>query len=71
MNAEIKYELVAVIKHIGKEMDSGHYIAEINIENDWIRFNDALVSKIKVTDVLKLSSEAYMLFYKKLNEKIG
>ena len=35
-----QYELVAVISHIGKNTDHGHYVCHVKKDNQWVLFND-------------------------------
>lgn len=42
-NASGKYELVAVISHIGKNTDHGHYVCHIKKNGIWAIFNDEKV----------------------------
>lgn len=42
-----KYELHAVIVHLGKSVHSGHYIAYVRKGGKWILYND---SKVYETD---------------------
>jgi ubiquitin carboxyl-terminal hydrolase 5/13 len=38
-----KYELHAVIVHLGKSVHSGHYIAYVKKQGKWILYNDSKV----------------------------
>jgi hypothetical protein len=40
-----KYSLLAVISHIGKGTDHGHYVCHILKEGAWVLYNDEKVSK--------------------------
>ena len=67
---ELKYELYAVLTHLGTSDINGHFIAFCYsiIDNIWYKFNDAFVDPI--TDFQKEVhdfEEPYILFYKKLN----
>ena len=67
---ELKYELYAVLTHLGTSDMNGHFIAFCYsiIDNIWYKFNDAFVDPI--TDFQKEVhdfEEPYILFYKKLN----
>lgn len=48
------------VNHFGT-LQSGHYVANVRVENNWYHCNDAHVSYISEEDVLK--SDAYLLFY--------
>ena len=62
-----KYLLYGVGNHIG-DMDFGHYYAYIRInDNKWYEFNDSKV--IPYSDIYSSSRTAYVLFYKKIENK--
>ncbi len=66
------YELIGVITHKGRSSDSGHYVAWCHREGDnWMKFDDDIVTEIKTQDVLNLSGggdwhSAYYLLYRRL-----
>ena len=67
-NQRLIYELYGVITHIGKSGPNAHFIASCKspIDNNWYRFNDAIVSPI--TNIQKEVIEfgtPYILFYQK------
>lgn len=55
------YTLVAVLVHRGRSCDCGHYFAYVRKGKDWYLCNDAVVTKVDVSEVLK--SQAYVLVY--------
>ena len=62
-----KYELVATITHHGKDPSRGHYTADgCYAGGHWLHFDDASVTSIGVNKVLH--DQAYLLFYKQLQE---
>ena len=68
---ELKYELYAVLTHLGSSDMSGHFVAFCYsiIEKDWYKFNDGLVDKVndfqkEVHDF----GEPYILFYQRMKE---
>lgn len=62
--AELKYDLYAVVVHIGVSSTSGHYYCFIRTAPDtWYKFDDSKVMKVREDFVL--SQEAYILFYAK------
>ena len=65
---ECLYDLFAVSKHSGG-LSGGHYVATCynTIANSWFYFNDSSVTKANQNDVV--SSEGYVLFYRKVNTK--
>ncbi|KAK4368718.1 hypothetical protein RND71_012510 [Anisodus tanguticus] len=63
-NEEMKYDLYAVIVHIGSSYCSGHYYSFIrSAPNEWHKFDDSKV--VRVREDFVLSQEAYVLFYAK------
>ncbi|XP_061374906.1 ubiquitin carboxyl-terminal hydrolase 16-like [Gastrolobium bilobum] len=58
----LKYELYAVVVHVGISSTSGHYFCFVRSAPDiWHKLDDAMVTKVSVDFVL--SQEAYILFY--------
>ena len=43
--AHVNYRLKAVIIHLGKSVHSGHYVAYVRHNDDWVLFNDEKVTK--------------------------
>lgn len=61
---QCKYKLVAVINHLGKLRNSGHYTAVIHSQkNEFYEFNDSIVHKVN-KEAIK-GNEAYVLFYER------
>lgn len=61
---ETTYKLFGVIDHIGKELDKGHYVANVQMnDNEWIVFDDDEIKNKEFKNVV--SEKAYMLFYQK------
>lgn len=58
------YNLVGFILHLGSTLKAGHYIAYILKENQWIEYDDNVVSLIKEEKARKAASDAYLYFYK-------
>ncbi|RGB27955.1 hypothetical protein C1646_768439 [Rhizophagus diaphanus] len=65
------YELCAVLTHIGRSAESGHYVGWVCKENseDWIQYDDDKVNIVPQEDILKLDGGgdwhiAYMLLYR-------
>ena len=63
------YELIAVLTHQGRSINSGHYVAWVRQgEEDWIKLDDDKIDHVDPTTVLKLSGGgdnhiAYLLLY--------
>ncbi|XP_027348084.1 ubiquitin carboxyl-terminal hydrolase 21-like [Abrus precatorius] len=61
-NVPLKYDLYAVVVHVGPSYNSGHYFCFVRSAPDmWHKMNDSKV-KCVPSDVV-LSQEAYILFY--------
>ncbi|GBB90513.1 hypothetical protein RclHR1_01750012 [Rhizophagus clarus] len=65
------YDLCAVLTHIGRSADSGHYIGWVRKENsdDWIQYDDDKVKTVSQEDIQKLDGggdwhTAYILLYR-------
>ena len=41
-----KYRLLAIISHMGRNTECGHYVAHVKKEGKWVLFNDEKVSKL-------------------------
>ena len=65
-NQGSKYDLIGVINHYGGE-SFGHYTAYCLNGKRWVEYNDESVSFIKENNVV--SSAAYVLFYRRRDEK--
>lgn len=39
-----RYRLLAVVSHMGRSADHGHYVCHVRRGNQWILFNDDVVS---------------------------
>eukprot|EP01031_Cornospumella_fuschlensis_P030921 gene30921-37371_t len=42
-----QYSLVAIISHIGKSLDHGHYVCHVYKDNQWVLFNDDKVCVVE------------------------
>ncbi|XP_030457430.2 ubiquitin carboxyl-terminal hydrolase 21-like [Syzygium oleosum] len=63
-NVEFKYQLYAIVVHIGISPTSGHYFSFVRSSpGTWHRFDDAEVQKVQ--EDLVLAQDAYLLFYTK------
>ncbi|KAJ8532448.1 hypothetical protein K7X08_012371 [Anisodus acutangulus] len=63
-NEEMKYDLYAVIVHIGFSSCSGHYYSFVrSAPDEWYKFDDSEV--FRVDKDLVLAEEAYIMFYAK------
>ncbi|KAJ3210582.1 Ubiquitin carboxyl-terminal hydrolase 14 [Clydaea vesicula] len=64
------YDLVAVLTHVGRTAESGHYIGWVKNENgDWFKYDDDKVSPCSQEDISKLEGggdwhSAYICLYK-------
>ncbi|CAL8075662.1 unnamed protein product [Calicophoron daubneyi] len=62
------YDLQGVISHQGRTSSSGHYVAWVKVEGNWMKFDDDVVTQVTSEDILKLSGGgdwhcAYVLLY--------
>ncbi|KAH7514420.1 hypothetical protein FEM48_Zijuj11G0087800 [Ziziphus jujuba var. spinosa] len=63
-NVELKYDLYAVVVHVGFSSTSGHYFCFVRSSPDaWYRLDDSKVTRVREEFVL--SQDAYILFYAK------
>lgn len=61
-----RYELFAVVSHLGKFVAGGHYTCVCRDNKDqWFRYNDEHV--LSITEAAALSETAYLLFYIRTN----
>jgi ubiquitin carboxyl-terminal hydrolase 5/13 len=63
-DGEGKYSLIAVISHMGKNTDHGHYVCHIKKHGDWVLFNDEKVLVLLV--VFSLFFSNFSLYFVKL-----
>lgn len=59
------YELDGIILHIGSA-NNGHYYAYQKHNNEWFNFDDNIIVKKSIDDVIN-DQNAYLLIYKKIN----
>ena len=57
------FRLNAVIRHLGQDTLSGHYIADVRCEKGWQRCDDSLVVDMSEQQVVNEKENAYILFY--------
>ncbi|CAK83700.1 unnamed protein product (macronuclear) [Paramecium tetraurelia] len=62
-NQTSKYQLFACIVHLGKSVQSGHYVSYIKKNGEWILYNDSKVAKIADPALNK----GYMYIFKRLD----
>lgn len=62
------YELYGIIMHHGSSLKSGHYTTYVKSSNGtWLHVDDESVTTISKKTVFKASSEAYVLFYSRID----
>ncbi|EDO08179.1 ubiquitin carboxyl-terminal hydrolase family protein [Babesia bovis T2Bo] len=60
----VTYELYAVVCHLGRSLNMGHYITFIKGQHGfWHSYNDSTVTTVSQKAVLGLRQDAYLLFY--------
>ncbi len=63
------YELCGIVVHIGAGPHHGHYIAVVKVGNQWVQFDDDVVTYIDEAEITKYYGDrpglgsAYVLFY--------
>ncbi|CAD8213757.1 unnamed protein product [Paramecium octaurelia] len=62
-NQTSKYELFACIVHLGRSVQSGHYVSYIKKNGGWILYNDSKVAKIVEPSL----NNGYMYIFKRLD----
>eukprot|EP01039_Chlorochromonas_danica_P011056 gene11056-12314_t len=60
-SANGKYTLFAIISHIGKNTDHGHYVCHIRKEGQWVLFNDDKVGRTEKPPL----SHGFVYFYRR------
>lgn len=69
-NPSAMYELCAVLTHVGRSADSGHYISWIKrANNEWFKFDDERVSIVRDEEIQRLDGGgdwhiAYICLYR-------
>jgi uncharacterized UBP type Zn finger protein len=59
-----KYELVAIMSHIGSNIACGHYVAHVKKEGHWYIFNDEKVALSKRLPI----EHGYMYLYRRIDQ---
>lgn len=65
--ADVSYECIGIISHLGGNRNHGHYVAYSRVNGEWYLMNDEYVFKWqdKTTNGRIISTDAYLLVYKK------
>ncbi|EKX43390.1 hypothetical protein GUITHDRAFT_153256 [Guillardia theta CCMP2712] len=59
------YELIGAIVHIGRGLESGHYVAYSRVDGAWLEMNDEVVKVVQQSELDKtLEEQAYILLYR-------
>jgi ubiquitin C-terminal hydrolase len=61
----LKYTLIGFVHHVGDSVNSGHYVAYIQQNGQWKRYNDAWVEKVEPAQAEQAAESAYLYFYSK------
>ena len=76
-NTSGQYELAAVLTHVGRSADAGHYIgwARKGDTDEWYKYDDDKVSPVSKDDILKLDGGgdfhiAYLAIYRSRSFKV-
>ena len=67
----MKYKLSAVVRHLGDNANSGHYVTDLPdndykgsaVEGKWRRCDDRMIRPITLDKVLAEQDNPYLLFY--------
>jgi ubiquitin carboxyl-terminal hydrolase 14 len=66
------FRLKAIITHRGRSCSSGHYVAHVNVDGTWFRYDDEKVTEITDEDIDLLAGDradwhcSYILIYERL-----
>ncbi|AFZ79218.1 Ubiquitin carboxyl-terminal hydrolase family member protein [Theileria equi strain WA] len=67
----LKYQLYAIVCHIGKSLRMGHYITYIKGHHGfWYCFDDSNVRCVSESKVFSQKNDVYLLFYSIVNEDV-
>ena len=61
LDGQGKYELVAIVSHIGSNTACGHYVAHVKKAGQWYIYND---EKVAISEKLPLEL-GYMYLYRR------
>jgi len=61
-----RYRLKAFISHKGPSVHSGHYVAHIRVQDQWILFNDEKVVKADNESIKELKPLAYLYVFERV-----
>merc|ERR1712125_299200 len=62
-DGEGKYSLIGLVSHIGKNTQSGHYVAHLKKRGEWIMFNDEHVVRSESPPI----KHAYLYLFHRLD----
>uniref|UniRef100_T1J5J5 USP domain-containing protein n=1 Tax=Strigamia maritima TaxID=126957 RepID=T1J5J5_STRMM len=61
---DCKYQLQAVIEHLGNWANGGHYIARVRHKTMWLKCDDERITEMRSEDIaVSCQQSAYLLFY--------
>ena len=64
LDGQGKYELVAIVSHIGTNTACGHYVAHVKKQGHWCIFND---EKVALSEKLPIE-HGYMYLYRRTDQ---
>ncbi len=66
----VKYQLLALNIHKGKDLKKGHYISYVKNNNHWYQISDSQVTPIStsIDKINEISKNAYILIFKAISE---
>ncbi|ARF10845.1 ubiquitin carboxyl-terminal hydrolase [Hokovirus HKV1] len=65
-NRGLKYNLCSIVKHVGSNLQSGHYVCycKNTVNSMWYKYNDEYVSYIEPEQIIEeTKQDSYILFY--------
>jgi ubiquitin C-terminal hydrolase len=64
------YELVAIVEHVGQEMNIGHYVSYVKYGELWWEYDDIKPEPVNKSEAEIMNRNPYILIYVRTNESI-
>lgn len=65
-----QYEVYAVVSHVGSSPKNGHYIAHVQINGIWTRYDDSIVTQGKHWNTQESANETPYIFFLRLRNSV-
>lgn len=66
---EVQYRLTAAVFHIGRNLNGGHYYAQVTgKDSEWYKMDDSVVTAVGRAGTRQKEKEVYILFYVRQDE---